>query len=306
MNLEDLSSCSVCPRNCGADRTSVKLGYCESDENIFVSSVCIHHGEEPAISGTKGICNVFFSHCNLQCIYCQNFQISRNKRKVAENKYSLQEIVNEIIQILDQGINMLGFVSPSHMVQQMKTIIYELHQQKRFPVIVYNTNAYDNVETIKSLEGLIDIYLPDLKYMDAALAAEYSDAGNYPEFASKSIKEMFRQKGSHLETDDNGNALSGLIIRHLVLPGNVENSIAVLRFIANELLLDVHLSLMSQYYPTPAVEKHPVLRRPITKKEYDRVLDEMDKLGFHRGWVQEMESAEFYKPDFTKKNPFEN
>jgi putative pyruvate formate lyase activating enzyme len=225
---------------------------------------------------------------------------------VAERKLSLQEIVNNIIQILDQGINIVGFVSPSHVIPQMKTIIHELHNQKRFPVIVFNTNAYDKVDTIKSLEGLIDIYLPDLKYMDASIAKEYSDAKDYPEVATKSIKEMFRQKGSRLEMDDDGNAKSGLIVRHLVLPGNVENSIAVLRFIANELSPDVHLSLMSQYYPSPVVEKHPILGRPITKKEYDCVIDEMDKLGFHRGWVQEMESTEFYKPDFTKKNPFEN
>ena len=306
MSLKNFTTCNVCPRDCAADRTSAILGYCESNHNISVSSVCIHHGEEPVISGTKGICNVFFSRCNLQCIYCQNFQISRNKGKVAEKKYSLMEIVNEIIQILDQGINMLGFVSPSHMVPQMKTIINALHQQKRFPVIVYNTNAYDKVDTIKSLKGLIDIYLPDLKYLDAVIAKEYSDAENYPEVASNSIKEMFRQKGTHLEMDENGNAISGLIIRHLVLPGNVENSISVLRFIANKLSPDVHLSLMSQYCPTPAVEKHPMLGRPIKKKEYDRVQDEMDELGFHRGWVQEMESTEFYNPDFTKKNPFEN
>jgi len=306
MNLENLHSCSICPRICGADRTSAKPGYCGGSQDIFVSSVCIHHGEEPVISGTKGICNVFFSRCNLQCIYCQNFQISRKKGKVAEKKYSLQEIVLEIIQILDQGINMLGFVSPSHMVPQMKTIINALHQMKRFPVIVYNTNAYDKVETIKSLEGLIDIYLPDFKYMNASIAKEYSDAKDYPEVASKSIIEMFRQKGSRLEMDDEGNAKSGLIVRHLVLPGNVENSLSVLRFIANELSPDVHLSLMSQYYPTSVVEKHPVLGRPITKKEYDCVIDEMDKLGFHRGWVQEMESTEFYKPDFTQKNPFKS
>ena len=302
--LEELADCAICPRECHANRLKERTGYCKSDASLDIAAICKHMGEEPVISGKKGICNVFFTHCNIQCVYCQNYQISKNKKRITGKEMTLDEVVSAIIEILDSGVELLGFVSPSHFIPQMKAIIHLLHQQGRRPVIVYNTNAYDKVETLKSLEGLIDVYLPDFKYSNEKLAKEFSDAPDYPKTAVKAIKEMVRQKGTSLQLNDDGQAVSGVIIRHLVLPNHVKNSREVLQLIAEEISSFVHVSLMSQYYPTPDVVKHPEIGRPITKKEYDEVVDEMEKLGLFRGWLQEHESNENYRPDFFNDNPF--
>lgn len=263
-------------------------------------------GEEPFISGKYGICNVFFSHCNMQCIYCQNHQISRNDEKAITFEKELEEILQEITEILDAGAKALGFVSPSHFIPHVKVIISELNKTGRKPVTVFNTNGYDKAETIRQLEGLIDVYLPDFKYMDDHLGKLYSGTSDYSNYATKAILEMYRQKGSTLLINDEGYAESGLIIRHLVLPGHIDNSLAVLRFIAEEISTNVHISLMSQYHPTKNVLNHPDLGRYLTTDEYDAVISEMEKLGFRKGWIQELKSANFYKPDFLNSHPFES
>jgi putative pyruvate formate lyase activating enzyme len=217
----------------------------------------------------------------------------------------LENVIREITTILDGGINMIGFVSPSHAIPQMRVIINILESLGYHPVKVYNTNGYDRPETIQSLEGIIDVFLPDVKYMDPFLAKEYSDATDYPEVAAKSLKEMYRQKGSALHLSDDGKAESGIIIRHLVLPGQVENSRKVLRFIADNISSKLHISLMSQYSPTPGVSCHPFLKRPLKQEEYLAVVDEMNILGFSDGWIQELESRHNYQPDFQRKHPFE-
>jgi putative pyruvate formate lyase activating enzyme len=191
------------------------------------------------------------------------------------------------------------------MVPQMLAIIKALNDSGRKPVIVYNSNGFDSVETLKSLEGIVDVYLPDLKYMEARLSDDYSDAAYYVPVARKALKEMFRQKGTALITDDAGQALSGLIVRHLVLPGYIDNSIQVLRFIAEELSPGVHVSLMSQYTPMPAVAHHPHLGRALNESEYKRVVDEMESLGLYKGWIQELDSSGSYLPDFCMDHPFE-
>ncbi|NVO01232.1 MAG: radical SAM protein [Bacteroidetes bacterium] len=303
--MSSLTNCKICPRNCGADRSSKKLGYCNSDASFNISSICIHKGEEPIISGSEGICNVFFSRCNLQCVFCQNFQISKNNEDVINHQISLEEIVNRIKVHLDNGCKSVGFVSPSHFIPQMVAIIDELNKLAVKPIIVYNTNAYDKVETIKALEGMVDVYLPDFKYFYNELAKEYSDAIDYPEISKAAIKEMFRQKGATILKDENGIAESGLIIRHLVLPGNVENSIKILNWIADNLSTTVHISLMSQYFPTENVKSHNILNQRISETEYQSVVKEMENLGFYRGWIQELESASTYQPDFLKNHPFD-
>ncbi|MFQ5498999.1 MAG: radical SAM protein [Candidatus Zixiibacteriota bacterium] len=269
-----------------------------------ISSICVHQGEEPVISGPHGICNVFFSHCNLQCIYCQNHQIS-DRYNPNSCAMSLQDAVGQIESILDLGIGGVGFVSPSHFVPQMHMIIDQLRRVGRRPVIVYNSNGYDRLQTIRSLEGTIPVYLPDLKYLDATLGQLYSRAPDYPQVATLAIREMFRQTGSELNLNQDGSIRSGLIIRHLVLPGHVENSKAVLRFVAEELSPDVYVSLMSQYYPTPAVADHSQLSRCLYPEEYEEVLDEFDRLGLQRGFVQQLSSADNYRPDFRKSHPFQ-
>ena len=302
--LLDLHECTCCPRECEADRGSARLGYCWSGTDIIVSSVCTHRGEEPVISGRHGICNIFFSHCNMQCVFCQNYQISRNHTN-GPWLTDTAAVIAEIEAVLRAGATGVGFVSPSHFVPQMLEIINGLKARGYRQVYLYNSNGYDKVEVIRSLEGVIDVYLPDLKYLDEQLGREYSDTPGYPETATAAIKEMFRQKGSSILLDDQGVIESGLIIRHLVLPGQIENSRAVLRWIAGELSPSVHVSLMSQYHPTPAVRDHPQLGRTLRAEEYKKVVDEFERLGFYRGWVQELGSPHSYRPDFDNRHPFE-
>lgn len=303
--LEELRDCAVCPRECHVDRFTGKSGFCRTGSGFNIASIFPHRGEEPVISGSRGICNIFFTHCNMQCLFCQNFQISRNDRSDPAHELELSTVIERIQSLLDTGIRAVGFVSPSHCIPQMKAIIRALEARGRRPIYVMNTNGYDKRETIASLEGMIDVYLPDLKYMDGSLARRFSQTPNYPEVAGAALKEMFRQKGSNVWLGEDGIAESGLIIRHLILPGHVENSKACLRFIAEELSPAVHVSLMAQYYPTPAVADHPELSRPLTWEEYDEVLEEFYRLGFYRGWIQDPESERCYRPDFEQSRPFE-
>jgi len=248
-----LSGCKLCPRECNADRFTAGGGYCSTDASMNISSICIHRGEEPVISGPEGICNVFFSGCNLRCIFCQNHEISRPGREVSGNSFTLKMTLDAIEDILTGGIGTVGFVSPSHVVPQVKAIIRGLYERGFKPVTVYNTNGYDKAEVIDSLEGLIDVYLPDYKYATPAIAKQYSDAADYPSVVLRALKRMYYQKGSTLLIDGEGRAENGMLIRHLVLPGHAEESKKVLRSIADELSLGVHISLMSQYHPTDYV-----------------------------------------------------
>lgn len=305
-DLDVLKDCQICPRQCGVNRLKGELGYCKSDANFHISSICIHKGEEPPISGEKGICNVFFSHCNLQCSYCQNHQISFNSSNNTNNIKNLTTIISEICLILDQGIKLVGFVSAGHFIPQMKVIIKALNSKNYFPKIVYNSNAYDRVEELLQMENIVDVYLPDLKYADNNLAKRYSDAENYPSVAFNAIKEMYRQKGSSLIQDEDGLAESGLLIRHLVLPGQIENSQSVLKWIANELSINVSVSLMAQYFPTSLVKHDSKLGRCITEKEFNEVVNSFYDNGLHKGFIQELDSPSNYKPDFSgNQHPFE-
>lgn len=303
--LKPYQNCTLCPRQCNVDRLAGAAGWCRSDAGFNIASICIHQGEEPVIGGEAGICNVFFDHCNLQCVFCQNDQISSNKLKHATRYNSLKAVVDDIIKCLDQGCKSVGFVSPTHYVPHVKMIVAALNELGRNPTIVYNTNAYDCVETLRRLEDLVDVYLPDLKYMDAALANRYSRAKDYPEVAAQAIREMYRQKGSSLITDEADVALRGILVRHLVLPGQIENSLAVLRFLAEEISTSIHISLMSQYAPTRAVQHYAGLNRSTTHQEYQQVLAAFDTLGFCNGFIQELESGGNYKPDFDREHPFE-
>lgn len=270
-----------------------------------IASVCIHCGEEPQISGPYGICNIFFSGCNLHCIYCQNYDISRPAGTCRSKIMTLEEALDAIMNTLSSKVISVGFVSPSHMVPQVKAIIKGLNERGLKPITVYNTNGYDKPDVIDSFDGLIDVYLPDYKYVTAGIAAEYSDAPDYPEVALKSLKRMYFQKGSTLPVDKEGRAENGMLIRHLVLPGHVEESKKVLRSIAEELSPGVHLSLMSQYHPTGSVLNHPVIDRALYREEYESVVETMVSLGFRNALVQNLGSYLNYRPDFSRENPFE-
>jgi putative pyruvate formate lyase activating enzyme len=303
--LEELRACNICPRKCNADRFSAKRGYCRAGAGFSISSICIHRGEEPVISGSRGICNIFFTNCNLQCVYCQNWQISDNSLDHRRDEMSLDEALLQIMHILDTGINILGFVSPGHFIPQVKVIVNALGASGYHPVIVYNSNGYDDVEQLKRLEGMVDVYLPDFKYMDAELAQRYSDAADYPAVALAAHREMFRQMGSNLIVDAEGYAMRGMLIRHLVLPGHTANSISVVETIAEALSPRVHIALMSQYYPCHRAGEYAALQQPVSPAEYGKVVRRMHELGITRGFIQGIESSGHYLPDFGMEHPFE-
>ncbi|MGD0341438.1 MAG: radical SAM protein [Bacteroidales bacterium] len=300
-----LSCCTLCPRECGVNRFEGGNGYCGTDAGFNIASICIHRGEEPAISGPDGICNIFFSGCNLHCLFCQNYEISRPGREHGKNSIKLDEVLDRIEKILNTGIRSVGFVSPSHVVPQVKAIIRGMNARGLKPITVYNTNGYDKPEAIDSLDGMIDVYLPDYKYVTTEIAQEFSDAHDYPSVTLKALKRMYYQKGSTLPLDKKGRAENGMLIRHLVLPEHADESKKVLQSIADELSSGVHLSLMSQYHPTPFVKDHLTLSRSLFREEYETVAAAMENLGFRNGWVQDMDSYQNYRPDFSRENPFE-
>jgi len=308
MVSEVFKECLICPRDCRVNRIKSPTGYCKTGAGFHISSICIHRGEEPPVDGKLGICNIFFTGCNLQCIFCQNHEISfigKSIPKTLPPALKFEEVIQSVIRILDEGISAVGFVTPSHVVPQVKEIISGLRKRGRNPVFIYNTNAYDKAETIRDLENYIDVFLPDFKYMDASLALKLSDAPDYPEIAIASIYEMYRLKSSTLIINEEGQAESGLIIRHLVLPGQVNNSLAVLRAIAEKISTGVCISLMSQYHPTEYVKKIQDLNRCLYTEEYQQVVDEVERLGFRKGYFQNIKSPSYYQPDFSKKHPFE-
>lgn len=269
-----------------------------------IASICKHKGEEPVVSGEKGICNVFFRHCNLQCLYCQNKDISRNDTTVAQPYDSLSAVLDRIEDVLSGSENSVGFVSPSHRISQVIAIMDGLHERNINPTYVYNTNGFDSFETMEKIRHRIDVFLPDFKYADAELGFKFSGVKDYPTKAMKAIKIMYYEMGASLQTDDKERVLRGLIVRHLVLPGFIENSKRALEILAEELSPNIHLSLMAQYFP---IGKMPYesLNRCLHAEEYEEVLDYAQSLGFHRGWTQELSSAGNYHPHFDKADSFE-
>ncbi len=295
--------CTICPKGCDADRES-RLGFCGGALEPEVATICVHKGEEPPLCGEKGICNVFFAHCNLQCVYCQNGAISAHRAASEIRFRGVEAIVEGIAEALSETENMVGFVTPSHYANCIPAIVEGLHAKGLFPTTVYNTGGYDSVETLRMLTPYIDIYLPDLKYMDRGLAERYSHAADYPEVACRALKEMYRQKGSSLPTDERGLAYRGIIVRHLVLPGQVRNSLDVLEALA-DISTGLHIALMAQYFP-PQKGLPDELGRTLREEEYNEVVERFYDLGFYRGWVQELEAEGCYRPDFDKREAFEN
>ena len=301
------SGCRLCPRGCGVDRTTGG-GFCGAADTLEVASVCVHRGEEPPLNP---IVNVFFAHCNLQCIYCQNWQISGKgeRLKVKGERYTIETLADLIVSHLSPLTShlspLLGLVTASHYAHHIPALLDAVHQRGFTPTVVYNSSGYESVETLRSLEGLVDIYLPDFKYMDAGIAKAYSHAPDYPDIASAALKEMIRQVGKGLKVDGNGTAYRGLIVRHLVLPGHVDNSLAVLDHLADLVPFGLHLSLMAQYFP-PKPDLPAPLDRSVTADEYAVVVARAEELGLTDGWIQELAARDNYRPDFSiTGNPFE-
>ena len=302
----NLQSCTSCPRDCKVDRINGEYGICTSGDLPIVSSYTPHFGEEPVLSGTKGAGNIFFGNCNLKCIYCQNFEISQNPKSEKQNEVTHERLAEIMIDLQNKGCHNIGLVSPTHFSATILRSIYIAAQQGLKLPIIYNTNGYDSVEMLKLYDGVIDIYLPDFKYGSSEYAKTYSLVDNYFEKTKDAIKEMYRQVGAELICDGDV-VVRGLIIRHLILPNDLSETEKVFKFIAEELSPNIHISLMSQYYPTNKTSKDILVDRTLRNSEYEKAIELLDKYGLHNGWIQELESSENYRPNFNEDriNPFE-
>lgn len=303
---EIIKKCTSCPRNCLVDRTNDELGTCQSRDLPIVSSYTPHFGEEPVLSGTNGAGNIFFGNCNLRCDYCQNFVISQNPKTEIRNEVSHERLAEIMLELQTMGCHNIGLVSPTHFaVPILKSIKLANDKGLTLPII-YNTNGYDSVEILKLYKDVVDIYLPDFKYGNNDYGRRYSKVADYFDNAKLAVKEMYEQVGSEL-IYENGVVVRGLIIRHLVLPNGLADSEEVFKFIA-ELDSKIHISLMAQYFPTNRAEKNILLNRAVRNSEFDRVADLLDKYELENGWIQEMESQDFYRPNFDqdREDPFGN
>lgn len=280
-----MSLCSLCPRSCGADRAAGDLGFCGVAETALVCRAAPHFGEEPCLSGTRGSGAVFFAGCSLRCVYCQNREISRG---AVGRPYTAEELRTLFLSLRDQGVHNLDLVTPTHFSGVIAAALDGL--DPGVPV-VWNSSGYERVETLRRLEGLARVYLPDLKYMDAALAKCYSAAPDYPEIALAAIREMYRQTGP-FTLDGDGLLRSGVLIRHLVLPGAVENTRKVIDAVEENFPPEgVMFSLMAQYTPMPGLEAYPELCRPVSAEEYDACRRYLERSGVARGYVQDLSST---------------
>lgn len=306
-----LESCSICPKNCGNNRLKNEIAACYSGRLPIVSAYTPHFGEEPFLTGKHGAGNIFFGNCNLRCVYCQNYQISQTWKEQKLNEITHEKLAEIMLELQEKGCHNIGFVSPTHFVPQMvRAILLAAEKGLRLPII-YNTNAYDSVEVLRLLDGIVDIYLPDLKYSDSSVGFQYSKVRDYVKYARMAIKEMFRQTGDQLIFDENGLLKSGLVIRLLVLPNDLAGIEESLKWIKEELSPRVAISLMAQYYPTHKAVSDPryiLLSRRISLREWFYAVEALEILGFQEGFIQEYESSSFYyRPDFEdKETPFKD
>ena len=290
-----LEKCTLCPHKCGANRIKGEIGRCKSTDKVKIALYSTHEFEEPCISGINGSGTVFFSNCNLNCIFCQNYEISQLGRG---KEISTNELADIFLKQQEKNVENVNLVTPTSYVPQIIEAI-QIAKKHGFKLpIVYNTNAYENIETIKLLDGYVDIYLPDLKYVENDLAKKYSKIDNYFEIATEAIKEMYRQVGNPILNSD-GIMQRGIMIRHLVLPTYIENSKKVLDWIKNNLPKEVYVSIMAQYFPTYMAKKDKRINRKLTKYEWNKILDYIEVLGIEKGFVQELgEHEEEYVPNW--------
>jgi putative pyruvate formate lyase activating enzyme len=304
-----LERCTVCPLDCGNDRTKGELARCYSGRLPIVSSYTAHFGEEPALVGKGGAGNVFFGNCNLRCVYCQNYQISQAHREQIKNEVTHERLAEMLLELQARGCHNVNFVSPTHFAPQMaRALLIAAQRGLRLPV-VYNTNAYDSVEVLRLLEGVVGVYLPDLKYSDSAEGYTYSKVPHYAERARAALKEMFRQTGDELVFGSDGLLKRGLVVRLLVLPNDVAGVRESLEWIRDELSPRVAISLMAQYYATNKAAtdaRYALLSRRISESEWWRAVSLLGELEMEEGWMQEYDgAAHYYRPDFSDpETPF--
>lgn len=292
--------CEICPRQCNIDRTC-RRGYCGKSEKLSVARASLHMWEEPCISGSAGSGTIFFSGCTLKCVFCQNRSIALGNK----GKELTTAQLSELIRLLqDKGANNINFVTPTHFAPQIAEAV-RLAKSKGLSIpIVYNTSGYERVETLRLLDGLVDIYLPDLKYFSGELSARYSNAPDYFEYASLAIKEMVRQVGKpvfDLGNPDEKLMKSGVIVRHMVMPGHVRDSKEVIKYLYDTYKNDIYMSIMNQYTPLDGLDDYPEISRRVTNREYERVIDYAIDLGVVNAFIQEGDTAaESFIPDFDE------
>ena len=293
--MQELISCNICPHNCEINRLNGEVGRCKATDKVKVALASIHKFEEPCISGEKGSGTVFFSNCNLRCIFCQNYKISQLG---LGEEISIEELADIFIDEQNKNVENINLVTPTMYVYQIIEAIKIARSKGLYIPIVYNSNGYENVETIKKLKGYIDIYLPDLKYSNDKISYKYSGIKHYFESATAAIKEMYNQVGNPV-LDENGIMKKGLIIRHLVLPNNLQNSKDILKWINDNIDKKVFVSIMAQYFPTHKSNQFPEINRKLTKEEYEEIEDYLYSLDLDNGYIQELgEHEEEYVPDF--------
>lgn len=294
-------SCILCPRSCKIDREHGEKGICGQTNQLKVARAALHYWEEPCISGTAGSGTVFFSGCSLHCVFCQNESIANGSVGKLISEERLAEI---FLELQEQKAANINLVTASHYIPQVKNALYRAKKQGLSIPIVYNTSSYETVEALKSLEGLIDIYLPDFKYMDTALAKKYSHAENYPQTAKAAIAEMVRQTGKPCfdENGEEGLLKRGTIVRHLTIPNCLEDSKKILRYLHETYENQIYISIMNQFTPLENVKNYPELNRKITEEEYEELIDYAIEIGIEQGFIQEGETAEeSFIPNFDSK-----
>lgn len=285
------------------NRLEGRTGFCRIAAEAQISYAGLHRGEEPPISGTRGSGTIFFAGCNLRCVFCQNHQISQDFQPDQMTTLTTDGLAAEMLRLADCGAHNINLVSPSHVVFQAADAIAAARDRGLAIPIVYNSNGYDSVGALRQIRGLVDIYLPDIKYLSNDPARKYSAAADYAEIIPGVLREMLDQVGC-LEMDDEGIARRGLLVRHLVLPGHVDNSLKCLALLA-ELSPNIHVSIMSQYSPRYRAARHPEINRPVAIREYDEVTDYAVELGLENAFIQELHSRDHYLPDFDLDRPFE-
>ena len=291
--LEQLIECNVCPHKCKVNRLEGKSGRCKCNDKIKIALVSTHMYEEPCISGTNGSGTIFFSNCNLSCKFCQNYEISQLGKG---HEITIEELASIMVKQQEAGVHNINLVTPTMYVYQIIEAIKIARKNGLNIPIIYNSNGYENVETIKALKGYIDVYLPDLKYYSNEIAVKYSKAPNYFEIASKAILEMINQVGEPI-FDEDGMIKKGVMIRHLVLPNHIQNSKNVLKWIKENIPEEIYIDVMAQYFPTYKAKEDELINRKLTKREYKEIENYFYLLDFKNGYMQELgEHEEEYVP----------
>lgn len=292
-----LSDCTLCPRECHVNRNAGEIGYCGQNARLTAARAALHFWEEPCLSGTNGSGAVFFGGCNLRCVYCQNHEIAQSR---AGREITLSRLSGVFLELQEKGAHNINLVTPTHFVPQIITALQTAKQQGLRLPVVYNTSAYEKVETLRMLEGLVDIYLPDLKYRDPVLSEAYSHAADYFDAAASAIAEMVRQVGAPVFTNGEDSLMQrGVIVRHLLLPGCAKDSRQILRYLHETFKNDIYISIMNQYTPLSQVSDIPLLNRRVLDEEYSRIVDYAIRIGIENGFIQEGETAsESFIPAF--------